>query len=271
MADADVPAIGKVNKPTLAIAGVAGFAAVVYVVIKHNKDKAAATATTASSAAYGYGSAAGYGYGLAGYGYGAELEAEEQAIAAQDAYGTYGYGAYGYGGGGGSTTPVTTPPSSNAQWASYAQTFLVSQGYNAATVQSALQAYITGQDVGANESIVEAAIAFEGNPPVAGANGYPPSINTGGVNVSGAGTGTGSTTGGGTPHPNSQVGSVYSNTTKETGQVATTDGGKTWKYIGAAPKKGQPQNQTGTVTSQTTGLTGKVSTSNAGVLWTYVG
>jgi hypothetical protein len=68
-----------------------------------------------------------------------------------------------------------------------------------------------------------------------------------------------------------QVGTVYSNTTKETGSVASSDGGKTWTYIGVPAKKGQPKSQTGTVSSQTTGLTAKVTTSNAGATWVYAG
>jgi hypothetical protein len=182
MADVKTPGLGGVNKPTIVIAGIAGVVAVGYAWYKHKKNAAVTTATTAS--AYGYGAASAYGYGVTAtnYGYGAELEAEEQAIAQEGdgyAYGGYGYGASGSGVGT-SIPPVNTtaPAATNAEWAQYAQQFLVNQGYNATTVAGALGAYITGSNVGDNESVVQAAIAFEGYPPVAGTDNYPPSINT---------------------------------------------------------------------------------------------
>lgn len=188
MPDAKVPAIGKVNKPTLVIAGIAGVGAAVYAYFKHKKAAAAASTTQASG--YGY----GYAYGASGYGYGAGLPAA--ALAGGYAYGAGSYGGYGYGVSGGSgavSPPVSNPPAaSNAQWVQYATTFLVSQGYSASLVSRALNAYVNGQSVGNDGNVVEAAIAFEGNPPVAGPNGYPPSIHTAGSN---AGQG-GGTTGG---------------------------------------------------------------------------
>jgi hypothetical protein len=175
MADAKMPGIGKVNKPTLIIAGLAAVGAAFYAYEKKKKD--AAAATTAAAAAYGY----GYAYG--GYGYGGIVGGAGGA----GNYGGYGYGGYGYGAGSGGGVVVPPPPPqqvpvNNTQWVQFAQTFLASQGYNANLVGTTLNAYIHGQNVGANENIVQAAIAFEGNPPTAGANGYPPSINTSGSN-----------------------------------------------------------------------------------------
>jgi hypothetical protein len=192
MADAKVPGIGGVNKKTIGVAIVAGGAAAVYAWWRRKKDAAAAAAKPAASA-YGY-SALAYGYG--GYAYGAELSETDQALAAEQ---DYGYGAYGYGGVGGygvgSSVPVLNtiaPDSTNAEWAQAGQTFLVNNGgYSASTVSDALGAYITGANVGENSNIVEAAIAFEGYPPVPGADNYPPNINTGGN----AGQGGGGTTG----------------------------------------------------------------------------
>lgn len=180
MADADVPALGKVNKPTLVVAGIAAVGAAAWAYYKHKKDAAAAAAATTQASAYGY------GYGAAGYGYGAELAAQEQALAQQYAYGGNYASGYGYGVTGGGTAvnvPAQNVPVSNSQWVAYAQTFLGSQGYNTSLVGTTLNEYVSGQSVGANQGIVEAAIAFEGDPPVAGANGYPPSINTGGSNA----------------------------------------------------------------------------------------
>lgn len=173
MADAKVPGLGHVNKPTLIIAGLAAVGAAIYAYEKKKKTAAAATST---ASAYGYGYAYGadpYGTsfgGTAGGGYG---------------YGGYGYGGYGSGGGGGGVVvppPPVQVPVNNTQWVQFAQTFLTSQGYNSSLVGTTLNAYIHGQNVGGNENIVQAAIAFEGNPPTAGADGYPPSIHTNGSN-----------------------------------------------------------------------------------------
>jgi hypothetical protein len=72
-------------------------------------------------------------------------------------------------------------------------------------------------------------------------------------------------------YPLTQTGTVYSSTTKRTGKVDSTDGGKTWTYDGVTSAKNEPQNQAGTVTSTTTGLTGKVTSSNGGQTWIYAG
>jgi hypothetical protein len=186
MADVKTPGLGKVNKPTLVIAGLAAVGAAVYAYEK--KKKAAAAAAVPQAAGYGYGYAYGGGYGYGGVsgvgGVGGLVSGG--AVSPQYAYGGYAYGGYGYGVTGGSAPPPVPPaqiPVSNAQWVQYAQQFLVSQGYNSQLVSSALTAYIHGQNVGSGENIVNAAIAFEGDPPVAGANGYPPSINTSGTNT----------------------------------------------------------------------------------------
>jgi hypothetical protein len=188
MADAKVPGIGNVNRPTLIIAGVVGLGAAVYAYEKRKKTAAAAAAVPAAGSAYGYGA---YSYG---YGIGSEL-AQEEALAAGYAYGGYGYAGIGGFGIGTSLPPTSTltPVSTNAEWAQFAQQFLVQQGYDPMTVGNALGAYITGANVGANEGIVQAAIAFEGYPPVAGPNNDPPNINTGGPNTGQGGGTTGVT------------------------------------------------------------------------------
>lgn len=93
--------------------------------------------------------------------------------------------------GGIGTGVITGSFTSDAQWAQAAQAYLVdNEGADAGTVGTALGAYIAGADVTeAQKEIIEAAIAFEGNPPVAGPGGYPPSIRL----VKG-GTGGGTTT-----------------------------------------------------------------------------
>lgn len=71
---------------------------------------------------------------------------------------------------------------SNGQWAQNAEQYLVAQGLivDPTALSAALGAYITGQPVtsDAEHSLISQAIAFDGYPPIAGPNGYPPAINT---------------------------------------------------------------------------------------------
>lgn len=103
-------------------------------------------------------------------------------------YSEEGYGAAGTPGDYGSYNPLTggynPGPGSptiynptNASWATEAETYLVSLGYDPATVATALGLYLAGRPLSQNEyDIVTAAIGFEGNPP----NGAPPPILAGG-------------------------------------------------------------------------------------------
>ncbi len=240
MADAKVPLVGGVNKTTLYVAGAAGVAAVGYAVWKKKKAAAAAAATPTATTAYGY----------AAYGYGSELTDEEQGIASEYAYEGYSYGGIGAYGIGTSEPSTNNPVATNAEWAQYAQQFLVNQGYTATTVANALGAYITGSNVGDNESIVQAAIAFEGYPPAAGSGGYPPSINTGGTNT-GQGGGTGTTP------AKSTAANPISNlavTRKSATSVAAkwnpstgATGGYSWKLTGPVNKSGTTKSTSVTV------------------------
>jgi hypothetical protein len=187
-----VPIIGTANKGVV----IAGVGALVFVggwaIYKHEKAKKAAAAEATAAAipqtmAYGYGAAA-YGYGSQFYGYGSQYAPEEY----------YGYGAGAYGGGsyppwygygvGGTPTP---PPATNASWVQNALSLLNSNGYSTMTALTALSKYIAGQSVTANQaSIIQAAEALAGPPPVPGANGFPPAIRRSGNNP-GQGQGTG--------------------------------------------------------------------------------
>jgi len=81
----------------------------------------------------------------------------------------------------GGTAPNTGPGSftSNAQWAQYAEEYLVNTvGSDAAATGNALGKYITGGPVDDTQfSIIQSAIAFAGAAPVAGNGGFPPNIN----------------------------------------------------------------------------------------------
>jgi len=174
----DVNVFGKkLPRGPLIFGAVAAAGVGIYVYIKHKN-----AAASASPATFGY----GYGYGGYGYGgFGGQLTPEE--LAEEGAY-PYGYGGYPYGYGSGigvgvgSPFPVTgtvAPVATNAAWAQAAEQELEGNGYDPTTVAAALGKYITGGTVTADQqSIIQAAIAFEGYPPQPGANNYPPNIHT---------------------------------------------------------------------------------------------
>jgi hypothetical protein len=149
------------------IGGAVALGVGVYVWWKHKQSETASTPTT--TAGYGY---AAYGY-HAGYGYGTT-----------PIYGGYGAGGLGLGYPGQYGSPYgyhPGPPTSNAQWATAVETSLGTQGYNAMAVSAALGKYLTGGQLTADQvGIVQAAIAFNGDPPVPGSNGYPPAIHSSG-------------------------------------------------------------------------------------------
>jgi hypothetical protein len=96
--------------------------------------------------------------------------------------------------------PGGNAPASNAMWAQSAESFLVSEDYDPATTAAALGAYLVGVPLTqAQYSIVQAAIAFEGQPP----QGAPPvqQLPPGGQTNPPPGGGTG----GGTPAPTGNV------------------------------------------------------------------
>ena len=184
MADTMQIAGKPVKKQTVAIA--AGAVVILGIgVYRYRKQAAADAATAADNAAA---QAPGTGTDSAidpatGFPYGSIEDAS--ALTSQSGYITP------FGAGGQGTTYLTGGPypgggqtpggfTSNAQWSQAAEDYLVNTASgDANTVGNALGKYITGQVVTAAQSdIVNQAIAFEGYPPVAGANGYPPSIRT---------------------------------------------------------------------------------------------
>jgi hypothetical protein len=78
--------------------------------------------------------------------------------------GSYGPGNVQYGGA--DITSDSSTPSTNAAWTNQAVTLLVQQGWDGATVQGALGAYLTDQSLSSTQAtIVRAAIAVAGSPP----------------------------------------------------------------------------------------------------------
>lgn len=194
------------NKKWYWVGGGIGAIALIYYMHKKNQAAAAAAATTTSTDTSST-DTSGTGYDSSGYDYG--------QYGYDSGYYGSGYGGY-YGGGsylgsytdpstgtvitGGGTTTGTgtgtvTAPTTNAEWTQQAIAFLSQEGYDASTVAAALGAYIGGAGLTSDQmSIVQAALAAEGNPPQSVPAPHlqspPPGQGSGGA--------TGGTTGGGT-------------------------------------------------------------------------
>jgi hypothetical protein len=190
----NVPGAGPVKKPLVigGIAILAGILAVAY--YRHAKNKAAAPAADTTQDPNAIDPATGLTYGEEAAG----IQAGDLAGAGSaygDTSGLVGYDAQGnpvYA----DTVGYGPAPSfvSNGAWSQAAQQYLVaSTGADAGTVAAALGTYLAGQPLtSAQASVVQQAIAFFGQPPQAGSNGYPPSLNLSGASgSSGGSTGSG--------------------------------------------------------------------------------
>lgn len=164
-----LPGVGEVNKKYLIAGG--GVLLVILAVVMYRKNKAASAAAAAAAS----GNASTPIDPETNYPYGSPED--QAALAALSA-------ASGTGGnfGGGSATTPTVPAgtglTTNAQWEQDAVNFLTQTiQLPAANVSSALGAYLAGQDLDPGQmDIVHQAIAAEGVPPVAAADGYPPNL-----------------------------------------------------------------------------------------------
>jgi hypothetical protein len=159
--------VGTVPKKAAVLVG-AGLALLVGVMYYRGKKQGGAA--SAAGASTEINPATGYVYGS---------PEDAAAMAAQGNYQTGGSVGGGGGGGGNGQTGFTT----NAQWVQSTITGMTNSGIisDASALSVAIGKYIAGQPVGDNtvaRSLIEQAIAFNGPPPLAGPNGYPPSINT---------------------------------------------------------------------------------------------
>lgn len=159
----DVPGVGAVKREYV-IVTVAGLALVGG--YSYYKRRKAASSTTAPAMS-AIDPATGQPYGSA---------ADAAQLNAQSGY----LQPTGSGLGGSSPTPQPTQSGfvSNDQWSQAVEQYMTSStGADPAVVGAALGKYIGGQVVNANEkALVLQAVAFEGHPPVPGANGFPPAI-----------------------------------------------------------------------------------------------
>ncbi len=160
----NVPAMGKVEKKTLVIVG--GIAAVVLGIVWYRSRSATPSDAGAN---VGINPATGYPFGSA---------EDLAALAAQDSYVNP---AQSLAPGGGGQYPESTGFTTNALWAQAVQEYMMENEIvgDGSTLASALGKYLTGTAMtDAEKALVNQAIAYKGYPPVAGPNGYPPSINT---------------------------------------------------------------------------------------------
>lgn len=179
----------QIPKQTLFIgAGAAGLLGVA--MYRYKKQQAATNATAAAAAAaVAPGTGAGSSDGTdpaTGFPYGSTEDAAALTSQGQyvdpSMYGGYGAGDLSYAAGGVTYTGSVVPAagfSSNAQWSQAAEQYMVGNGGDANAIGNALGKYLTGNALTPDQqTLVEQAIAFEGYPPVAGTNGFPPSIQT---------------------------------------------------------------------------------------------
>ena len=186
---------GAVKKKTGLVILVAAGGILLYSYSRAKKQSAAATAATAG-ANTGIDPATGYAYGSA---------EDAAALTAQSSYISPAGG-----GGSGSGTPSGAYPSgsftSNAQWVQAVIQYGEQQGLlvdSGVGMSAALGRYISGEAVPPDQqALIDQAIAWQGYPPVAGTNGYPPHVNTAPVVTPPTG---GSGGGGGTTGPQKSV------------------------------------------------------------------
>lgn len=159
----NVPGMGATKKTTVYVAGAIG---VVIIGVVWYRSRSTASSTPVDTTQID--PATGYPYGS---------PEDAAALQAQAAYVSPG------GSGGGSSTPYGGGQQpggyvSNEQWKRAADDYLINTvGLPADAVSSALGKYLAGSYATATEkNYIEQARASVGQPPVAGANGYPPSI-----------------------------------------------------------------------------------------------
>lgn len=175
-------------------------------------------------------------------------------LAAINAAAATGADGSGSGGGGGATSGslgpsigdqvAAGPPfTNNAAWSQYATTYLTGTlNLDPGAVGTDLGAYLAGDKVNqAQRVVILDATTYAGPPPVAGPNGYPPSINVSG-DVSG-------------------VGSAPGPVTLTTGNITVTTARVNWTAVSGATGyaytvTGAGVNKHGTVTVPTLGITG---------------
>lgn len=166
-----LPGLGEVKKG-YAIAGGVAIVGGFYVMYRRQQQ---ANATAAAGANTGIDPATGYAFGS---------PEDAAALSAQQSYVNPTTNVGGGGGlvsSGGSTLPTSFL--SNAAWSQYVINYMTQNEIvqdNGVALTAALSVYLNGGVPTADQtSLINQAVAIAGLPPIAGANGYPPHINTG--------------------------------------------------------------------------------------------
>jgi hypothetical protein len=157
---------GVVQKKTALVVG--GGVVVLGAIVWYRQRNSSAASTNTTPTDGEIDPATGFAYGSA---------EDAAALAAQSSYTTPSSS------GGSSGVPVNNIGySTNGQWVQAVITTMTSNGSvsDSTALSAALGKYVTGAYIASgskDETLVEQAIAQEGWPPVAGTNGYPPSLN----------------------------------------------------------------------------------------------
>lgn len=152
---------GAVQKKTALILG--GGVVILGGIVWYRQKQQAKTATPNSDQTGEIDPATGFPYGSA---------EDAAALAAQTSYQSASSSS--------SSSSTSTSFTTNAQWSQAAIEYMLSNGLvaDSTALSTALGKFLTGAYVTDSQvSLIEQAIAVEGKPPVAGTNGYPPSLN----------------------------------------------------------------------------------------------
>jgi len=161
--------IGKVQKKT-AVIGVS--AAVILGVIVYYRQQQLGGSDEVGGTEALINPATGYPYGSA---------EDAAALAEQAAFISPPASGGGGGGGSGSIPPSNLSYRTNGEWSQAVVEYMVGNGLieEPSQLSAALGKYLTGQPATVTDrNLIQQAIAVQGFPPLAGPNGYPPSINT---------------------------------------------------------------------------------------------
>lgn len=178
----------KVKKKVAIIVGVGGAGIAGYVLYRNSQLKSSGSSTAGYSTA-DVDPQTGYPYGspedqaalaaLSGGTIGQSNTGASFVGGQTIGYDQFGNPIYGQGGGGGGGGGVGGPGSftNNAQWTAFCESIMGSSG--ADPIAAALGKYLLGQALSDEQvTVVQQATAIGGFPPVAGADGFPPSYHT---------------------------------------------------------------------------------------------
>jgi hypothetical protein len=195
-----LPGVGKVSKKWVMIVGGASVVSIGYFLYRRKQSAAAAAAAPATDTT-------GTIDPLTGDVAGSEQDQADLAAMQAGGDGSLGFdgtGLQNFGGflaasPAGATIPGAGGFTTNAEWAQQAEADLSGIGVDPVALSAALGHYLTGSPLStAEQGLVDQARAEEGDPPVAGAGGYPPAMHS---TPTGSGSGNGTPPPGGTPPP----------------------------------------------------------------------